>query len=391
MPAICLYFQAHQPQQLLPAPSQSLGHHVDLSATRATLSQVADHVYLPANELFADLISQSSGRFRIALSLSGTLVDLCAQFRPDVLRSFQQLISLGGVELIAETYHHSIAFVHSNREFDRQVELHLECMEEQFNVRPRIFRNSELIYNDAIAAKAETMGFDGVLAEGPSAHCHAPAPTFLYRAPETARIKTLLRHVELSNQLASQRTNHQPEQLNEAAAIFCQRIAQTPGDVVNLFLPYESIGIYQRDAFDILNFWRTLPESAEDAGLQWVTPSESVDLYRASQPYHCRFLSSWTNSEHDLSPWIGNALQCDALDRIHALEKRVHASKQPHLLDLWAQTQTSNHFHWMASHHHHTGQTHAPASPYRSPQDAYERLMTMLDAIEAAISTQPTR
>lgn len=389
MPAICLYFQAHQPERLLPAELQTPGRHFDSPGNAAILNHVADHCYLPTNELLGNLIAKSSGRFRFALSLSGTLIDQLLRFRPDVLESFQQLVSLGGVELLAETYHHSIAFIHSNREFDRQVDLHLDLIEDLFEVRPRVFRNTELIYNDAIAAKAETMGFDGVIAECPAQDLSLTQPTFLYRAPETARIKTLLRHSQLSNDLGFNFANPTWPHHPLSPATFCSWIADTPGDVVNLFLGYESIGEHQPASSGIFEFWKSLPNAASDAGLQWVTPSEAVDLYRASLPFPCRFLTSWTDGERDLSAWIGNSLQREALDRIHALEKPVHAANHPELLHLWAQTQTSNHFHWMSTKGNPSQFSHSPLTPYRSPTDAFDRLSCLLDTIESAVAPPP--
>ena len=168
---------------------------------REILSKVAEKCYLPANRMFKRLIEANEGRFRIALSLSGTVIEQMQLYRPDVLESFQELVASGGVELLAETYYHSLAFVHSNKEFERQVELHLQKIEEVFFVRPRVFRNTELIYNDAIAAKAEMMGFDGIIAEGVERNLVGRSPNFLYRAPDTAKIKTLLRNIPLSDDL----------------------------------------------------------------------------------------------------------------------------------------------------------------------------------------------
>ena len=90
----------------------------------AILGRVADNCYLPANRMFKRLIEKHAGRFRMALSISGTAIEQMERHRPDVLESFQELVAGGGVELLAETYYHSLAFIHSNREFDRQVDLH---------------------------------------------------------------------------------------------------------------------------------------------------------------------------------------------------------------------------------------------------------------------------
>lgn len=139
MPDVCLYFQVHQP------------HRLDEKLDREILNRVADRCYLPANEIFRQRIDESHGRFRMALSLTGTVIEQFQKYRPDVLDSFLKLVATDGVELLAETYHHSLAFLYSEKKFQRQTDMHLALMEECFSVRPKVFRNSELIYNNAIA------------------------------------------------------------------------------------------------------------------------------------------------------------------------------------------------------------------------------------------------
>ncbi len=186
MPDVCLYFQVHQPHRLLSGKLKKGGFappYEDDRLNEEILNRVADRCYLPANRMFKQRIEENHGLFRMALSISGTVIEQFRKFRPDVLESFQELIATGGVELLAETYYHSLAFVYSDKEFQRQSDMHLDLMEECFSVRPRVFRNSELIYNNAIAAKAETLGFDGVIAEGTPAFTEGISPNFLYRAP----------------------------------------------------------------------------------------------------------------------------------------------------------------------------------------------------------------
>lgn len=345
----------------------------------AILGRVADNCYLPANRMFKRLIENHDGRFRMALSISGTAIEQMERHRPDVLESFQDLVAGGGVELLAETYYHSLSFIHSNKEFDRQVDLHLEKMEELFHVRPRVFRNTELIYNDAIAAKAETMGFDGILAEGVERNLKGKSPNFLYRAPETARIKTLLRNSWLSDDLGFRFSDPTWADHPLTPEKYAAWLADSPGDIVNLFMGYETIGESQTADTGIFEFWEALPDAVEEAGLQWVTPTEVVDLYRASREYACRFLTSWTDAERDLSAWTGNSMQRDAMARVHSLEKEISALNQSDLTDAWAKMQTSNHFQWMST----KDGIQSPTLPYANPQEAHDRFMHFIDKLEA--------
>lgn len=351
----------------------------------AILDRVSENCYLPANRMFKRLIETHGGRFRMALSISGTVIEQMERHRPDVLESFQELVAAGGVELLAETYYHSLAFVHSNREFDRQVELHLEKLEQVFHIRPRVFRNTELIYNDSIAAKAETMGFDGILAEGVEWNLNQQSPNFLYRAPETARIKTLLRNIRLSDDLGFRYSDPAWSHAPLTAEKFALWLANSPGDIVNLFMGYETIGEHQREDTGIFEFWESLPDAVEEAGLQWVTPTEAVELYRASREYSCRFLSSWTDGERDLSAWTENPMQREALARVHQLEKDVIAINEPAITHAWANLQTSNHFHWMSTKEGADGGAPSPLIPYQSARDAHARFMHGLDHIQAQL------
>jgi len=381
MPDVCLYFQVHQPHRLLPYDFFRIGEnaiHEDVAMNAAILDKVAEKCYLPANRMFQQLIEQNHGRFRMAMSISGTLIEQLQHHRPDVLESFQKLVASGGVELLAETYYHSLAFVHSNKEFDRQVEMHLQLLEEVFSVRPRVFRNTELIYNDAIAAKAETMGFDGVIAEGVDSNLNGQSPNFLYRAPQTARIKSLLRNSRLSDDLSFRFSDPTWSEHPLTPEKFASWLANSGGDVVNLFMDYENIGEHQWEDTGIFDFWKALPAAIDDAGLQWVTPSEGVDLYRASREYSSRYLTSWADTERDLTAWMGNVMQQEAIAKVHRLEHEILAVNDPALTHTWAKMQTSDHFYWMSTKGGTDGSVHTYFTPYPSPYDAYIYFMNVL-------------
>jgi alpha-amylase len=381
MPDICLYFQVHQPNRLLPYDFFKVGENTtyeDETLNAEILNKVADKCYLPANRMFKKIVDENDGRFRMALSISGTLIEQLERYRPDVLESFQELVATGSVELLAETYYHSLAFVFSNKEFDRQVELHLQKLEELFQVRPRVFRNTELIYNDAIAAKAETMGFDGIIAEGLGQNLGDLSPNFLYRAPTTARIKTLLRNISLSDDLGFRFSDPNWPDYPITPEKFADWLAACEGDVVNLCMDYESIGEHQWDETGIFKFWGALPEAMIEAGLQWVTPSEAVELYRAAREYPCEALTSWADAERDLSAWMGNDMQQEAISKIHRLESDILAVDDRELTATWAKMQTSDHFYWMATKGGTDGSVHSYFTPYPSPYDAYIYYMNVL-------------
>lgn len=385
MSAVCLCFEAHLPTHLRAGKpvSPTDGNDLEYAAEDdGALDRLAESCYLPANRLLGNEIDASGGRFRIALSTSGPLIGRMMRHRPDVLDSFRQLVAGGGIELLAAPWHRSLSFLHSNREFDRQVDVHLGMMEKIFHIRPRVFHNTDLIYNDSIAAKAETMGFDGVLADFGTGLPGGISADRLYRAPETARIKTLPRHGGFSGELGRETDGGRLPDVGD----FTRRIAALGGELTVIFLRYEALaGLNAKDPAKT-RFWQSLPEAADDAGLQWVTPSEAVDLYDAMHSYPCAKLTSWNDPDGRFSPWAGNSLQFMALERIHSLEKQVHAAQDAEILDAWAGLQAAHHFHWMSA-------TPAPsmrhpedACPYHGPEDAHCRVMAALDRLESRLA-----
>jgi alpha-amylase len=381
MPDVCLYFQVHQPNRLIPYDFFRIGEHAfyeDDGLNGEVLSKVAEKCYLPANALFQKAIKATNGRFRMALSISGTVIEQMAHHRPDVLKSFQDLVATGNVELLAETYYHSLAILHSKKEFERQVERHLEILEDTFHVRPRVFRNTELIYNNAIAAQTETMGFDGILAEGVPWVLNGQLPNYLYRAPHVSQLKTILRNVGLSDDLGFRFSDQNWSEWPLTPEKFAGWLKKAPGDVVNLFLDYETIGEHQWKDTGIFDFWEKLPEAVLDEDIKWITPGEVVDLFRASKEYDCHWPTSWADAERDLSAWTGNVMQQEAIAKIHRLEEEVLAAKDPDLAHVWAKMQTSDHFYWMSTKSGTDGNVHQYFSPYGSPYDGYIYFMNAL-------------
>ncbi|MCW1883134.1 glycoside hydrolase family 57 protein [Luteolibacter flavescens] len=388
MPHTCLYFQVHQPNRLIPYDFFQIGQHAfyeDDGLNAEVLSKVAEKSYLPANALFKKVIEQTHGRFRMALSISGTVIEQMQHHRPDVLASFQDLVATGSVELLAETYYHSLAILHSRKEFERQVERHLEILESVFRVRPRVFRNTELIYNNAIAAQAETMGFDGIMAEGVPWVLNGQSPNQVFRAPYVTRMKTLLRNASLSDDLGFRFSDKTWNEWPLTAEKFAGWVKDAPGDVVNLFMDYETIGEHQWKDTGVFEFWERLPEAMLAEGVSWVTPGEVVDLFSATREYDCHWPTSWADAERDLSAWTGNVMQQEAIAKIHRLEEEVLAARDPDLTHVWAKLQTSDHFYWMATKGGTDGSIHQYFSPYSTPYDAYIYFMNALGDLQVRL------
>ena len=213
--AIYLYLHAHQPFRLKNYTIFDAGNdHIyfnDESDQQDTnnkfiIDKVSDKSYIPTNSKLLELL-ENHPEFKLSLSITGTLIGQLEQWRPEVLESFRKLTDTGRVEIVAETFHHTLAFFYSRREFEVQVEMHRQKIEEIFGQTPRIFRNTELSYNNDLALWAEQAGFKGIITEGWDPILEWRSPNFVYQPEGTENIKLLLKNYKLSDDIAFRFSN----------------------------------------------------------------------------------------------------------------------------------------------------------------------------------------
>src|SRR5690606_34178991 len=116
---------------------------------------------------------------------TGVAIEQFERYSPETLESFQRLARTGCVEFIGETYFHSLAALYDFEEFDAQVAMHRRRMFELFGQTPKVFRNTELIYNDEIGRHLASNGYKAVIAEGADDILAWRSPNFIYRVPGT--------------------------------------------------------------------------------------------------------------------------------------------------------------------------------------------------------------
>ncbi|HPC00452.1 MAG TPA: glycoside hydrolase family 57 protein [Syntrophales bacterium] len=385
MPAVCLYFQAHQPFRLRRYPYLEVGKggpYEDEALNRRLLDRVARRCYLPANDLLMGLIDGHGGRFRFSLSLSGCLLDQLELWRPDVLESFRALAGTGAVEFLGETDSHSLAFVYSPREFVRQVEDHAGRVERLFGHRPVTFRHTELIYSDEVAAAAGDLGFEAILAEGAPDLLGRRTAGVPYRPAARPRMRILLRNARLSDDVAFRFSRRDWEGYPLTAERYAAWIrgAGAEGGLVNLFMDYETFGEHQWEETGIFAFLAALPGEVLK-GDDWVfaTIREAAYLVPDGGELPCPRLVSWADQERDLSAWAGNAMQRDALETLYSLEPLIGGRFDSRLHGTWRRLQTSDHFYYMSTKGRGDGEVHGYFNPYASPHDAYINYMNVLD------------
>ena len=396
MPSVCFYFQVHQPMRVKRYRIFDIGkdheYFNDASATnlnnKKILEKVAHKSYLPTNEVLLKLLKRYQA-FKVSFSFSGVVLEQFEKFFPDVLYSFQKLMDTGRVEILSETYYHSLSFLYSRNEFIRQVELHRKKIRKLFHKEPAVFRNTELIFNNDLALEAQKMGFVGILAEGADHILGWRSPNFLYLSKGANKIRLLLKNYRLSDDIAFRFSSKDWSEFPLTAPKFAQWISAINGngEIVNLFMDYETFGEHQWSDTGIFEFLAALPgEILKHPDNDFITPSEAVAKYSPKAELDVPHFVSWADVERDLSAWLSNPMQHDALQKLYELESAVLAANDKALLQDWRRLQTSDHFYYMCTKWFADGDVHKYFNPYESPYDAFISCMNALQDLRMRIT-----
>jgi alpha-amylase len=400
MPAVCFYFQVHQPFRIKKYSIFDIGqdhNYFDTEDEKTNnvriLEKVSQKCYLPTNALLLKLL-QENPEFKISFSLSGVFLEQIQAYQPAVLESFQALVKTGQVEILSETYFHSLSFLYSKHEFEAQVKAHDKLVKQLFGVKPQVFRNTELIYNNDLAQTVEKMGFKGVISEGADHILGDHSPNFLYKPTGTKNIKLLLKNYRLSDDIGFRFSDQNWSGFPLTAHKFASWVDQFNGngEVINLFMDYETFGEHQWEHTGIFQFLEHLPAAIlANVDNAFLTPSEVVAKFEARNELDIPEFISWADAERDLSAWRSNAMQIDAMDKIYALEEPVKDTKDESLIHEWRKLQTSDHFYYMCTKFFQDGDIHTYFSPYQSPYEAFMYYMNVLKDFVLRLEMVPVK
>ncbi len=387
MPSVCFYFQVHQPFRLRRySVFDTDRHYFDDKLNAEVCKRVAARCYLPAGRVLLDAARKHDGRFRFALSLTGSVLEQFQRHAPDVIDLLQQLNATGCVEFLDETYYHSLAFLYSREEFRAQVDLHRQKIKELFGQEPRVFRNTELIYNNDLAHFVSHMGYDGVLSEGVDHVLGYRDANSVYRPPHAPRLKLLLKNDRLSDDVALRFADRNWEGYPLTADALGKSVAAVTGSVVNLFVDFETFGEHHWAETGILDFLAHVPaEVLKHRDVDFLTPSQVIDRYDAVGEVDVPHLISWDAGDRDLSPWLGNAMQSNALHELYKIEGTLKERGDADLLVDWRRLTTSDHFYYMCTKYWSDGDVNRHFSPYESPYDSYINFMNVLDNVQSRL------
>ena len=396
MLSVCPYFHVHQPYRVKPYRVFDIGNDAeyfnhavageDLN-NQFIVEKVAEKSYRPMTATLQHLLD-THPEFRFALSFSGTVLDQFEAYAPDVLKAFQRLVASGRVEVLADTYHHSLAFFYSVPEFERQVALHQARIKELFDYQPQVFRNTELSYRNDLARWCEDNGYLGIMAEGWDPVLEWRSPNYLYRPVGCEQITLLLKNYKLSDDIAFRFGNRGWESWPLSAETYAHWIHAHHGDgqTINLFMDFETFGEHQWEDTGIFAFMHSLPELLLAHGdTTFRTPSETILAYKPVGELDVPHILTWADTDRDLTAWTGNDIQRDAIRAIYALEDDVVATSDQRLIETWRKLQTSDHFYYMCTKWFNDGDVHAYFSPYQSPYDAYVSFMNALSDLQLRV------
>lgn len=383
MKTICIYFQIHQPFRLKRYRFFNIGkdhYYYDDFSNEDILQQIAQKSFIPANRLLLDLINQYQGKFKVAFSISGVALEQLEVYAPEVIDGLRELSRTGHVEILGETYAHSLSSLVDPEEFAEQVKFHSNKIKLLFGQEPKTFRNTELIYSDEIGEMIYKLGFDKVLTEGAKHILGWKSPNYVYQSETQPNLKILMKNSKFSDDIAFRFSNYNWSEYPLTADKFVSWITDTPENenVINLFMNYETLGNIQAAYTGIFEFMKALPRFALDKGIKFGTPTEILEKYKPVGSITVPNPISWADEERDLSAWLGNSLQKGAFDTLYSIGERVRMSNNRRLKQDWNYLQTSDHFYYMSTKHFSDGAVHSQFSPYSTPYDAFNNYMNVL-------------
>lgn len=324
----------------------------------------------------------------MAFSISGIALEQMEIYTPEVIDSFKELAQTGNVEFLAETYAHSLSSLGDEDEFAFQVKKHKDKIYSLFGVKPKVFRNTELIYSDDISDLVYKMGFRGMLTEGAKHILGWKSPNYIYTSSTQPQLKLLLRNSRFSEDLSMRFSNYNWSEYPLTADKYMSWIASTPESeqIINLFMNYEVLGSLNQAETGVFEFFKALPRFAAEKSISFSTPSEVFALLKPVGSISVPYPMSWVDEEKDCSSWLGNVLQQEAFRKINEIGERVRLSDNKRMLQDWLYLQSSDHFYYM-----NTKRGHVGFSPYENAYDAFNNYMNVLsDFIVRVTALFPT-
>lgn len=358
---------------------------IDSEGNREIFQRVATKCYIPAMKILVERckrLREGGKEFKFSLSLSGTLIEQAMRWNKGVLELVAEAVSEGFVEIVCQTYYHSLASLFSlDREFVEQVTMHKDAMKRLFGVEPVTAENTEFIYNNDIARAFEKLGFKVLLTEGVECVLGPQGPNHVYKA-WGSDLRVLTRNCRLSDDVAFRFSDRSWDQYPLTASKYSEWIAMSPGDLIFVAVDLETFGEHHDISTGIHDFLMWLPnELAKFDNIVVERPSEAA--YR-HKPVGLLDVPPWRTISwadyKDLSAWLGNDMQRSAFELYSFMEPYVKALGGEYL-ELWRLLGSSDHLYYMATVRGPAQEVHTYFSPYKDVLLAYRTYVEALLAI----------
>ena len=326
--------------------------------------------------------------FKVSFSITGTWLEQAEKWEPELISLIQEMVKRGQCEIVGETYYHSLAYYYNLDEFNDQVKMHAETIKRIFNVEPKVFRNTEFAYNDSLAKWAESQGYEAVLAEGWDKVLGWRSPNHVYRPAGCQNTKLLLKNYRLSDDIAFRFSNRNWSEWPLTVPKYQKWLDDDclRGNLINLFMDFETFGEHQWEDTGIFSFMNTLiPSWLSEYENKFVTVSEAANLEPPVAEISMPDTVTWADTERDLSAWLSNSMQCSAMDQVYALRDQILNTHDGALISDWRYLTTSDHPYSMCTKYWNDGDVHAYFSAYASPYESFMYYMNVLRDIEYRI------
>ena len=392
MRAISLYLHIHQPIRYREYSFFDVGNNSNYFVDNYESRECNERIFLKvANKSYRPMLALLEHNiklhpdFKFSLSITGTWLEQAEQWAPELIEQIARMVRTGQVEIVGETYYHSLAFFYNRAEFEAQVKAHADKIKQCFGVRPKVFRNTELSYNDELAKWADQQGYTAILAEGWDKILGWRSPNYVYHPVGTKNIKLLLKNYRLSDDIACRSSNRGWSEWPLTVPKYQRWINDDclRGPLVNLFMDFETFGEHQWKDTGIFAFMNEFIGSwLAEYDNKFLTVSEAAEATAVAGDISMPDTVTWADTERDLSAWLSNEMQFSAMDNLYALRDRILATNDLQLISDWRKMTTSDHPYAMCTKYWHDGDVHAYFSAYASPYEAFMYFMNVLRDIE---------
>ena len=392
MRAICLYLHIHQPIRYREYSIFDVGndsnYYNDAYDSRENneriFRKVAKKSYYPMLRLILKNMEKHPD-FKISFSITGTWLEQANKWEPELIEIIRVMINRGQAEIVGETYYHSLAFFHNLDEFNDQVKIHEKVINKLFGVKPQVFRNTELAYNNDLAHWADEKGYKGILAEGWDKILEWRSPNHVYKPFGCKNLRLLLKNYRLSDDIAFRFSNRAWKEWPLTVPKYQKWLddACLNGNLINLFMDFETFGEHQWKDTGIFDFFDGFVDSwLSEYENKFVTASEACDIEEPQGEISMPETITWADTERDLSAWASNSMQEAAEKHLYALREDILKTRDIALISDWRRLTTSDHPYAMCTKYWHDGDVHAYFSAYASPYEAFMYFMNVIRDIE---------